>query len=133
MNNNQRRAARRGVAVVELALTLPVLVMFVLGSIEICNMIFLRQALVTTSYEAARISIRDDATTAEATVRAQEVLSARGIASATIVFNPSDIEGLARGTPLSVTVSAPANEFSVVSVLDLPTTTLSSSTNMIKE
>ena len=129
----QRR--RQGAAVAELALTLPFLVVFVLGSIETCSMVFLRQAIVTTAYESARISIRDDASTADALARAQEVITGRGIdvANTTVVFNPADIEGLARGTPISVTVTVPADEFSIVPILNIANITLTASINMVKE
>jgi Flp pilus assembly protein TadG len=124
---------RRGAAIAEMALTLPFLVTFVLGSIELCSMVFLRQALVVTAYEGARTSIRDEATTDDARARAQQVLAARNVAGATIVFDPANIEGLDRGTVLSVTVSAPADQYSIVPILNIGGRTLTATTTMVKE
>ncbi len=129
----KRDVPRRGVAAVELALTLPILVAFTFGAIETCNLIFLRQALVSTTYEAARVAIQNNATTADADARAQQVLAGRGITNATIVFNPADVENTARGTPIAVTVTVPADTFSIIPILNINTTNMSATTNMVKE
>jgi len=129
----KRHAPQRGIAAVELALTLPILVTFVFSSIEVSNLIFLRQALLSSSYEAARVSIRNNATNASATASANAVLAARGISGATVAFNPSDVATVSRGTPITVTVTAPSDSFSIVPILDLSNASLSVSMNMVKE
>ena len=131
--SNRCRTDRRGAAIAEMALTLPFLVIFVLGSIELCSMVFLRQALVITAYEGARTSIRDEATTADARAQALQVLAARNVSGATITFNPVNIGGLERGTVLSVTVTAPADQFSIVPILNIGGSTLTATTTMVKE
>jgi len=131
--NVKRRRFRRGIAAVELAITLPILVSFVFGTIEVCNLIFLRQALVTTTYEAARVAVRSNATHASATASAEAVLAARGISGAKVAFSVDDVAKVSRGTPFAATVTAPADAFSILPILNLVNATMTVSTNMVKE
>ena len=106
--------ARRGVATVELAFCLPVLLLLVLGSIETCNVVFQKQTMTAAAYEAARIAIRQDATSAEAQSIAGQVMTARNINHYTVTFTPSDITNLARGTNININVSAPADQNTIM-------------------
>ena len=53
------RDARKGAAVVEFAVCLPVVVLIVLGSIEAASLLFLKQTLVQASYEGVKVAILD--------------------------------------------------------------------------
>lgn len=99
--------SRDALAAVELAVCLPVLVLLMLGAIESSNMIFLRQALVQSSYEAVKLAARPDATSVEATARAEAVLTARGIEDFTVTLNPANTELIVRGTDILATATAP--------------------------
>ena len=55
---SQHRATRRGVAAVELAVCLPVIILLVFGAIEASSFIFLKQSLNVAAYEGIRESIR---------------------------------------------------------------------------
>jgi len=103
----KRVCSRNAIAAVELAVCLPVLVLLMLGAIESSNMIFLRQALVQSSYEAAKLAARPDATSDEATNRAEAVLATREIEGYTVTLSPATTEALARGTDILATVTAP--------------------------
>jgi Flp pilus assembly protein TadG len=134
MNMNRKRCRhRRGVAAVEAAIVLPVLFLIVLGTIEVTSMIFLRQALVASAYEAGRIAIRRDGSAAAAQFRGEEVLSARNITDGSFVFNPTNIAELPRGQALTVTVTAPANSHSVIPLNYFNGMTLSAQLTFIKE
>lgn len=102
-----RRKHRRGAAIVEFAVCLPIIMILILGSIEATSAIFLRQALTTSAYEGIREAIRTSSTTAEATARAQAVLTSRQVRSSTIRFTPADPETAARGTNVAIEISAP--------------------------
>ena len=98
---------RRGAALVEFAVCLPLLLILILGSMEATSAIFIRQALTTSAYEGVREAIRIRSTTAGATSRAQAVLTARQIRNATIQFTPADVQSAPRGSSIVVEVSAP--------------------------
>jgi Flp pilus assembly protein TadG len=49
---------RGGIAAVELALCLPVLVVLALGAIETCNIMYVRARMYSAAYEAARYATR---------------------------------------------------------------------------
>ena len=113
MQGKQAKARRKGVAVVEFAVCLPILVIIVLGSIECTSMIFLKQSLNVVAYEGIREAIRNDATTSSALARANEVVAERSINSTSVVFEPASIDGLDRGDPIRIRVSAPCTNNSV--------------------
>ncbi len=101
-----RQKNRRGAAVVEFAVCLPVIVLLILGSIEATSAIFLRQALTTSAYEGIREAARTGATTTDATNRAQNVLTSRSVRGATIQFSPVDVGATPRGDIISIEVAA---------------------------
>jgi Flp pilus assembly protein TadG len=109
----QRVQRRRGAATVELAVLLPVILIVVLGSIESASMIFLRQALVQASYEAAKVAAKTG-DNAQARSFALAVTKGRQIKGVTIQFEPGNIRSAARGTLIRVTVSAPGDNNSVL-------------------
>jgi Flp pilus assembly protein TadG len=98
---------RRGAALVEFAVCLPVLMILVLGSMEATSAIFVRQSLTTSAYEGIREAIRIGSNTTNATNRAQAVLTARQIRSSTIQFTPPNVESAAKGSLIAIEVSAP--------------------------
>ncbi len=102
-----RRKQRRGAAIVEFAVCLPIVMILILGSIEATSAIFLRQALTTSAYEGIREAIRTSSTTAEATARAQTVLTSRQVRGSTIRFTPALTESAARGSNIVIEISAP--------------------------
>ncbi len=104
-----------------------------MGSIEITNLIFLKQALTASAYEAARVAIQDEKGRTESQGRAAEVLAARGVENYTIRFEPQDIINLPRGTPLTVTIEAPAAENSVGPMKFTRTVQIQAAVSMVKE
>jgi Flp pilus assembly protein TadG len=108
------RHHRQGAAVVELAVCLPVLLLIGLGSIQAASMLFLRQALVQSAYESAKVAVRTHATNAEATAAAQRVAAGRRISNMQISFSPADISSVPKGQLIRVSVSAPGNDNSLI-------------------
>lgn len=108
------RQPRRGVATVELAFCLPLLLLLVLGSIETCNVVFQKQTMTAAAYEAARTALRQDATSAQARAFAEQVLQARNVRTFTLTFSPTEVSNLPRGTPITVQISSPADQNTVM-------------------
>ncbi|MBW3543454.1 MAG: pilus assembly protein, partial [Planctomycetes bacterium] len=108
-----RAGERRGAALVELSVCLPVIVLLVFACIEATNSIFLKQALAASAYEGVRVAIRNGGTQAAAEARCEEVLEARRVRGATVEFTPSPTEVQPRGTDLTCTITAPCGENAV--------------------
>lgn len=104
------RSKRKGSAVVELAVCMPVIVLVVFASLEGANMLFVRQATVQAAYEAAKFASRRDGNRVQAERLATEVLSARRINSPTITFVTGDPTSTRSGSDVTVRVSVNSND-----------------------
>lgn len=122
---------RSGLAAVELAICLPVLVLLVLGSIELTNFIFLKHALTSAAYEGVREAVRREGTDASSTAMAQQVLTARGIQGASVRVTPGT--QITSGQPLTVEVSAPSSSNRVVIPRFVQGLTARAAATMIKD
>lgn len=54
-----RKRKRRGAAVVEFAVCLPVIIIIVFGAIEAASLLFLKQALIQSAYERRKSGNQD--------------------------------------------------------------------------
>lgn len=101
-------AARRGIAATELALCLPVLVLLVCGSIQACDLLYLKHALVSAAYEGSLELAKPSSTNASVNLRITQLLDARGVNGATIAISPSgSIAEIDAGTTMTISVTAP--------------------------
>ena len=100
---------RNGIAAVETAVTLPLLLILVFGSIELANAVFLKQSLNMAAYEAAKVVTRPGDNNALAATRCQQVLDVRKITIFTLSVNPTVTPETPRGTQVTVTVTAPSS------------------------
>jgi hypothetical protein len=82
---------RRGVAVVEFALTFPLLIILVVGLIEFSRLSTMRHAADNAAYEAARHVIVPGANVSEAIAQAHDLLARSGVRQGTIEVNPAVI------------------------------------------
>lgn len=107
-------------------------------------MIFLRQTLVQGSYEAVKGAARRTGTQQEARDRGDAVLATRGIKDAVYSFSfaspkkplksiKGTVETAPRGTLITVTLSAPANQNSVLPFGPFEDKTIEVSATMVKE
>ena len=122
------RPARRAAAATELAVCLPVLTLIVFGSIQACNLIYLKHGVVTAAYEGTLELSKRNATNASIIARAQQVLTARGIKASDIRLTPAatDIAAAAPGTQFTVEVSATVrSNMSLSGFFPLPATVIS--------
>ncbi len=70
---------RRGSATVEMAIITPLILLITLGTLDICSMIFLKEAATLAAYEGARSGIEKGKTNDDAIKSALEFLNARDI------------------------------------------------------
>lgn len=100
---------RAGIAAVEFAICLPLMLLITFGAIEAANGIYLKQIVTQAAYEAARVVTTPGATAAEAEAFSRQVLDARHVQEATIQIQPAAGATTPSGTEITVTVQAPMN------------------------
>ncbi|TWU46363.1 TadE-like protein [Rubripirellula tenax] len=97
---------RFGVAVVELAVCLPVLVILTLATIEACTLLFVQQSLKTTAFEGARVGIVPGAMATNVAFQCETLLDDHSVQSYTVEMDPADPATLKQGDWFTVTVTA---------------------------
>lgn len=132
-NCNRFRRNRQGAAVVEFAVCLPLIVMIVLGTLEASSLLFAKQAIVQSAYEAAIVASKHDGTPTKAIDAASRVALGRKINQVQVNFDPSNFAALPSGTILTVTVSAPAASNRLLNSNLIGATTVSATAVMVKE
>jgi|GEM_PF-269514 len=133
LSGQRQRTRRRGVAATEFAVCLPVIVLLVLGIIECCTMIFLKQSLTIAAYEGIRTALEEGAVRRDVRRTGQQVLTERRVQGGTIAVDPGNIPATAPGQFITVTVSAPADRNSVIPGSFFRGQVLSASATMMKE
>lgn len=128
-----RHTVRTGVAAAELAICLPLLVMLPLATIEACTTIFLNHSLTIAGYEGVRVAINYDGTNADVMSRCNEILTEREVIDGSVSLNVGDVAAVPRGTPISITVTAPCDSNAIIPAWFYGGRTLSVTTTMVKE
>lgn len=104
---------RRGAAIVEMALTLPLLILISLATLDTCKVLFVRQSAKIAAYECARIAIIPGATTQLIESQCNAFLTPRGINQYQVSLSEPTLTNLRKGQLLTVNVSVPANSNSL--------------------
>jgi Flp pilus assembly protein TadG len=107
----RNRFERRGVTVVEFALTFPLLIALVIGLIEFARLSTLRHAADNAAYEAARHVIVPGASVAEAKAQGFDLLGRAGVRNATIDVNPAVITEDTKQVTVQVQVPLTGNSW----------------------
>jgi Flp pilus assembly protein TadG len=107
-----KQPTRRGVALVEFALTVPILFLFVLAAFEFGWMNVLRHTADNAAYEAARAAMVPGATAAEATAKANSILGIVRARNAKVTVTPAVITP--ETTELTVEVDVPLGSNALV-------------------
>jgi len=117
--SGRRCRRRRGGALVEAILILPILVMVSFGTVEYGWAFYVKHAMSAASYVGARAAITTGATNANVTTAVAASMSAAGFSSSqyTLTTSPTTVTGLASGTYVTVTITA---TWSAVGVTPLP-------------
>ena len=87
MSTMRNRHVRRGVAVVEMAVVTPVLVMLILGTVEIGWMLMTRHTLALAAREGARAASLPDATILEVQSRVTAAMGGSSLTGYTVTSN----------------------------------------------
>lgn len=127
------RSSRRGLAATEFAVCLPVLMLLLLGMLECCTMIFLKQSLAVAAYEGAHTALSPEATDADVRRVCEGILADRRVNGGTIEILPGSLNNIREGEYLEVRVSAPTSPNAVLPAKFFRSQTLRSSATMMKE
>lgn len=123
---------RRGSAMVELAICLPLVVLLAISAIEISSKIFLQETLTQAAYEGALVAARQGGSSAKAQASVAAVLNSRNVKDFSVSFSP-DVATAAPGTQISITVAAPVNSNSLLPGQLYPRSNLNASLTFVKE
>lgn len=107
-HNNLKTGRLRGAAIIELALTLPLILLMVFATVDVCNRIYLQQTLKILAYEGARVSTIPGATRDDVVQHVQELANDRNVVNLQVDVSPNDFENASFGTFISVDVQADA-------------------------
>ena len=132
MKKRYDQEARRGIAVAELAVCLPVLILICFGTLEACGMCFLKQSMAIASYEAARVSLIPETTTDDVAYQAELILTNRRVNDFTVTVTP-DVETANVGDYISVTSTAPCGSNSLIGSFFFGGKQITSTVQMRKE
>ncbi len=130
---HKKAARRRGVAAVEFAVCLPVIILLVFGAIEASSFIFLKQSLNVAAYEGIRESIRIGSDNASGVDRAQNILASRNVQGFNIAFPNGEASNASRGDEIVIEVSAPTSTNSPLAGQFVTNRTLTARVVMVKE
>jgi Flp pilus assembly protein TadG len=130
--STKSRKHRRGVAAAEFAVCLPMLVLALLGMIDCCSMVFLKQSLAVAAYEGAHTALQPGATDNDVRAVCTQILRDRRVQNGAIQITPR-LQATSEGQYFTVSVSAPSRPNSVLPAPILRGRTLTSSATMMKE
>lgn len=114
MRRTQRRtrSARYGVATVELAIVLPVLIALVFGAIEICQRLHVKQSALIAAYEACRVATRPISDTDDVQTHAETLLTQQNVHQATVKIRnmtqaQNDLDNIVTGDEIRIRIDVP--------------------------
>ncbi|MFT5527356.1 MAG: Flp pilus assembly protein TadG [Pirellulaceae bacterium] len=96
---------RRGVAAVEMAIAMPLLIMLIFGMIEIGRALMVQQVLTNASREGARVAVTGGATAETVTAAVEAYANSIINAEVSVAITPAYPSLAASGTPITVEVS----------------------------
>lgn len=130
-----KRQNRSGVATIECAICLPILLSITFATIDLCSAMFLKESLTLAAYEGARVGVERGGTDDIVRTRIEQLLTERGVTysdSAIAISDPGfdDADTLEHVT---ITVTVPCSGNMPLTGAIFVGRTLSASVTMRKE
>jgi len=123
---------RLGLAVTEMAVGLPVLLLVGMGTMEMCTMIRLRQKLKMVAYEGARVGILPEAGADNVNWQCDTLCIDQGLQNTNVAMTPADPTTLESGDWFTVQVDAPFSNNSLTGAWMVSSFDLSESVTLQK-
>lgn len=124
---------RKGSAVVESAILLPLLVTVTFATIECCNYVYLKQSLTIAGFEAAMVAASSQGTSQQAADRCADVLEARDVTEHAISIDPTVDAFTEASTEINVTVTSPATGYMIGPAWFFSGKTVSANVTMVRK
>jgi Flp pilus assembly protein TadG len=105
--NIRARQGREGAAVVELAITAPILFLLVFGMIDVGRAIMVQNLITNAARDGARAAVLDGAEASAIEAQVVDYLNASSVSGASATVSPNPISTAGLGDPVSVTVQVP--------------------------
>jgi hypothetical protein len=131
--NFRRKSCRAGAAMIEFAICMPIFFLIVMGTIETCRMIYLRQSLKLAAYECARVGIMPGMTPAVLQDQCDVILGGRRIRNYQFSCIPANPADLKFGQLFTTTVVVSAEENALVGAWFYQAKMLSESVSIMAE
>lgn len=106
--------SRRGAAVVEAAMCVPIAMILLFGTVELTRGIHLRQSMSVAAYEGGRAVTMPGASSDSVRDSIGQVMTDRGITEYTVTLTPDDVATTGRGELVTVSVAVPARSNAIV-------------------
>lgn len=135
MSRARPHARRRGSEIVELAVSLPVVLMIIFSGFEYGWAVLKLVQLDHAARIGARVAAMSDASGSSVTDRVNESLQDFGITGATVTVNPADPTSAETGSTISVQVEVPYGQIRLLGLsrlMPLPAS-LKGKASMVKE
>ncbi|TWT77328.1 TadE-like protein [Posidoniimonas polymericola] len=132
-SHRPRPTTRRGVAAAEFAVCLPMLLLLLLGMLECCTMIFLKQSLAVAAYEGAHTALSPGATDADVQTVCAGILTDRRVNGGATQILPGPLAGIAEGEYVRVQVTAATDANAILPARFFRGRQLQSTAVMMKE
>lgn len=133
LNSHRQTTIARGLASVEIAMCLPLITLLMLGTIDACSMIFLKQSLTIAAYEGGRTALIPGTDAAQIEADCLQLVVDRNILDAQVSILPNQPDQAKAGDYISVAVSAPCATNSLIPSLFYQGRVLSATAHVMKE
>lgn len=128
--------SKRGVALIEFAISLPLLVLLTFGAIEYGWMFLKMQEVTNAARAGSRLAVLPDTTSAEVNTSVGTYLAAAGMGAVAyaITTTPAEVSAAIPGEVVTVTVAVPYGEVDILGMSIFPTpANLTAAVSMAKE
>jgi Flp pilus assembly protein TadG len=115
LSRRLHRDSRSGIATIEAAFCIPVIIILMFGTLEICSGYYLKESLEIAAYEGARFGARQNTTPEDVREYVTDILADRNVTvtDADITITPATFGNQRVLDPLTVSVSCSATENSM--------------------
>lgn len=140
-SRRSRSGVRRGAAAVEAAICFPLIIILMMGTLEICAGIYLKESLSICAFEGCRVGVRRRATREMVLARVNEVLADRQVVLPTdgsgnavgVEVLPTDWSGLRELDQITVRITAPTQGNSLYIFDSMVNRNVTSQVTMVRE